>query len=111
MPIMISEELFGKMVQDCTDRTNQLAEANATIKEQSAEKNRLAREIDVALCGEEGAAEQASLCDLIGPARDLREMLAWCAEQLADVGDTIDRQDFLDEMKRRGLMPEADAED
>ncbi len=34
---------------------------------------RLVRELDVAMHGQEGAALQASLCDLIGPARRLRE--------------------------------------
>lgn len=33
---------------------------------------RLTRKLDVALHGEDGAAQQASLCDLIGPASDLR---------------------------------------
>lgn len=37
-----------------------------------ADKRRLAREIDIALHGEEGAAKQASLCDLVEPARRLR---------------------------------------
>lgn len=34
-----------------------------------ADKRRLTRELDVAMHGEEGAAQQASLCDLIGPAK------------------------------------------
>lgn len=34
---------------------------------------RLTREIDVALHGEEGAAKQASLCDLVGPAEYIRQ--------------------------------------
>ena len=37
------------------------------------DKRRLTRELDVAICGKEGAAEQASLCDLIEPARNLRQ--------------------------------------
>lgn len=37
-----------------------------------ADKRRLTRELDVALSGEEGAAKQASLCDLIGVAKSLR---------------------------------------
>lgn len=36
------------------------------------DKRRLTRELDVAMHGEEGAAEQASLCDLLGPVRKLR---------------------------------------
>lgn len=38
-----------------------------------ADKRRLVRELDAALHGEDGAAKQASLCDLIKPARDLRQ--------------------------------------
>lgn len=37
------------------------------------DKRRLTRELDIALSGADGAAEQASLCDLIGPAKELRE--------------------------------------
>lgn len=37
-----------------------------------ADKRWLAREIDVAMHGEAGAALQPSLCDLVGPARKLR---------------------------------------
>jgi hypothetical protein len=40
-----------------------------------ADHRRLVRELDVALFGEEGAAPQASLCDLIGPAKALREQV------------------------------------
>jgi hypothetical protein len=38
-----------------------------------ADHRRLVRELDIAMHGEEGAAQQASLCDLIKPARELRE--------------------------------------
>jgi len=38
-------------------------------------KRELTRALDVALHGEDGAAKQASLCDLVGPARDLRGKL------------------------------------
>ena len=41
----------------------------------AADKRRLTRELDVAMHGVEGAAQQASLCDLVGPARDLRTRL------------------------------------
>jgi hypothetical protein len=41
-----------------------------------ADKRRLAREIDMALHGEEGAAKQAFLCDLVEPARRLRKRAA-----------------------------------
>lgn len=39
------------------------------------DKVRLTRELDVAMHGEEGAAKQASLCDLIEPAKRMRETI------------------------------------
>jgi hypothetical protein len=54
-------------------RRAEKAEAEvAGCKEVIADMHRLTRELDVALHGEEGAARQASLCDLITPARNLR---------------------------------------
>lgn len=44
----------------------------ADYEEVLADMRRLTRELDVALHGEEGAAKQASLCDLIEPARAMR---------------------------------------
>lgn len=44
----------------------------ADLEEVLADKYRLARELDVAMRGEEGAAKQPSLCDLIEPARMMR---------------------------------------
>jgi len=46
------------------------------LEEELADKRRLTRELDVAMCGEEGAAKQASLCDLIGSAKALRVRVA-----------------------------------
>jgi hypothetical protein len=67
-------------------RTRQLREKMALIaslqaqlksyQEAYGDKQRLARAIDVAMHGEEDAAPQASLCDLVGPARDLRLKVA-----------------------------------
>lgn len=48
------------------------AEYIGDLEDVLEDKRRLTREIDVAMHGEEGAAEQASLCDLIGPARRMR---------------------------------------
>lgn len=42
------------------------------LREALEDKRRLTRELDVAMHGEEGAAKQASLCDLISPAKNLR---------------------------------------
>lgn len=46
------------------------------LEEVLADKRRLTRELDVALSGPEGAAQQASLCDLIPIAKKMREELA-----------------------------------
>ena len=56
--------------------TQAQAERIADYEDAMADKRRLAREIDVAMHGEEGAAKQASLCDLIEPARMMRERIA-----------------------------------
>ena len=47
----------------------------ADLKEVLADKRRLARELDVAMHGEADAAKQASLCDLVPLAKELREKL------------------------------------
>lgn len=49
----------------------------------AADVRRLTRELDVALSGEDGAAKQASLCDLIHPAERLRRELSERLSQLA----------------------------
>ena len=71
-----------RWMEQCIELRRQLAAANERaekaeddakyLKEVLADKRRLARELDVALSGEEGAAKQASLCDLIGPVRALK---------------------------------------
>lgn len=45
-------------------------------EEAAADTRRLTRELDVAMHGEAGAAEQASLCDLIPAAKHLRDEIA-----------------------------------
>lgn len=55
------------------------------LKEVLEDKRRVTRELDVALNGEEGAAQQASLIDLIGPAQDLRRE----RDQLQEEADYI----------------------
>jgi len=54
---------------------NSLREQLAGYKEWGDDVKRLTRELDVALFGPD-AVEQASLCDLVGPARKLSEELA-----------------------------------
>ena len=43
-----------------------------TLYEILADKRRLTRELDVALNGERGAAQQASLCDIVSQVKDGR---------------------------------------
>jgi hypothetical protein len=45
-------------------------------KEAHADKQRLVREMDVILNGEEGAAKQASLCDLVGQIKTVAERVS-----------------------------------
>jgi hypothetical protein len=61
------------------------------LKEVLEDKRRLTRELDVAMHGKEGAAKQASLCDLIEPARRLRK------ERVAARGE---RDAALEELQR-----------
>lgn len=50
-----------------------LASKVKAFEDTLSDQRRLVRELDAAISGEAGVAEQASLCDLIGPARSLRE--------------------------------------
>ena len=58
-----------------TNATEDLRESEQTVRDYEevlADKRRLAREIDIALHGVDGAAKQTALCDLIEPAKALR---------------------------------------
>lgn len=58
-------------------------------REWGADVKRLTRQIDVEMHGEEGAAKQASLCDLVGPARELRERATAAEAELARRGQGV----------------------
>ena len=62
---LILSEALAPLIVACEERNN--------LKEVLEDTRRLARELDVALHGENDAAKQASLCDLIVPAQRLRE--------------------------------------
>jgi hypothetical protein len=72
----------GWVSEDLDDIFDALSSLRAVIAERDElkevldDKRRLTRELDVAMHGEEGAAKQASLCDLIRPAGRLRADLA-----------------------------------
>jgi hypothetical protein len=51
----------------------------------------LTRELDVAMHGERGAARQASLCDLIEPAKRLRAKLEAALMGARERNDTVER--------------------
>jgi hypothetical protein len=55
------------------------------------DKHRLTRELDIAMHGERGAAAQASLCDLIEPAKRLRAKLEAALTDARERSDTIER--------------------
>jgi hypothetical protein len=69
-------------MHEAASTITQLRADLASYEEALKDTRRLAREIDVALHGEDGAAKQASLCDLVHPAAKLRAALAK-AEQAA----------------------------
>jgi rubrerythrin len=60
------------------------------------DKQRLARELDVAMNGEAGAAKQASLCDLVAQAEKIRSTLdemynirQGCIAEIEDLKETL----------------------
>ena len=61
----------------------------ADYEEVLTDHRRLVRELDVAMHGQEGAALQTSLCDLIGPARRLREENERLRERMEYYADEI----------------------
>ena len=83
-PLQI-EDRIGLDLRDSRALTQVQAERIADYEAVLADKRRLAREIDVAMHGEEGAAKQASLCDLVEPARMMRERIAALEADIAAV--------------------------
>jgi hypothetical protein len=53
------------------------------------DQRRLVRELDIAMHGEKGAAKQASLCDLIEPARQMRAKIE--AMPATTLGDALEK--------------------
>lgn len=67
--ITLGKKLLREDMQRATDRGEEVLKLEAELADMSeayAEQRRLVRELDVILCGESGAARQASLCDLVG---------------------------------------------
>lgn len=61
----------------------------ADYEEVLADKRRLAREIDTAMHGEDGAAKQPSLCDLVQPAKWLRERADAADKRVAELEEAL----------------------
>jgi hypothetical protein len=87
----------------------------ADYQEVLTDKQRLTRELDIALHGEEGAAKQAGLCDLIQPARQLRATIDLLernagiqAKLLADTGR--ERDQAISQVERENTRPLATIE-
>ncbi len=111
-PVSIS---FGKMVelfnevvfQWLKDRepagTDQLTISD--YQEFVKDQKRLVRELDVLLNGEEGAAEQASLCDIVSQVQDMKEQSAktYSAEDIKKMS-----QDQRDELVKEIIKPMGD---
>jgi len=82
------------------DKTIESELTIADYEEVLADKRRLTREIDVAMHGEEGAAKQASLCDLIEPAKRMRAEIQRLRESLRNAADHLDiASSFLPQFK------------
>lgn len=60
-----------------------------------ADHNRLVRELDVLMCGEEGAAKQASLCDLVA------YFPQWKEKMVAQARES--ERERIDDLLRKGL--------
>lgn len=77
----INQERFESVIAPELERLTQEVQ---DLKEVIEDTQRLTRDLDVAMHGEEGAAKQASLCDLIVPAERMRaEVQALRAEKEA----------------------------
>lgn len=65
----------------------EVIETAIALEEVLADKRRDTRELDVALCGEKGAARQASLIDLIYSAKHMRETLRSARHSLDQIAE------------------------
>lgn len=72
-----------------------LTALGSDYEEVLADKRRLTRELDVAMHGEDGAAKQASMCDLIEPAKNLRTRAEKAEAALGKMRADTERLDEL----------------
>lgn len=71
---------LAKIASVCSDEVERLEREKSDLQEVLDDKRRLVRELDVALNGEEGAAKQASLCDLVSQCIQIKRDLAKARE-------------------------------
>lgn len=95
-------------LEDLADRQYAtIVELRADLESQYQEQCRLARELDIAISGAENAAEQASLCDLIEPARQLRADLDAALERVEKLEGLIVAWDEIERMAEAfGIGPD-----
>lgn len=105
-------ERASKLINDLIDAIKSERTRARDFEEVLEDHRRLVRELDVILSGADGAAKQASLCDLIGPAkkmvdrvRELEALLGrakmFAESEVAMVGGTKDR--FLADIEKAGV--------
>lgn len=112
----MAEDLIGKLTErDWRGRSfnrdgvaaaaeiERLTTLVADYEDVVADKRRLAREIDVAMHGEEGAAKQPSLCDLVAPAAQMRATIEKLTREMDAAINAPEIARFVD-----GVMLEAE---
>ena len=77
------DDLIAPRLEKLLAETAALRAERDDYKQVADDARRLARLIDVAMYGEEGAAKQASLCDLVRPAQKMAARLAALEEALS----------------------------
>lgn len=80
-PLEAENEARAKLEKDLTAEIDNLTQQVADHEACAADVRRLTRELDVVLSGEDGAAKQANLCDLIHPAERLRAHAIKCSDE------------------------------
>ncbi len=103
---MLSEEpqhcatTIAAVVESLWKARARVAELEAEVtgyREWGADVKRLTRQIDVEMHGEEGAAKQASLCDLVGAGKDLRDRAEAAEAELARRGQGVRVKPLVDD--------------
>lgn len=78
----------------------------SAYEEVLADHNRLVRELDVLLNGEQGAAKQASLCDIVSQVRSERRAVVEALEAGCDFAGEVHQGEWLGRSDRRDKVVE-----